>query len=620
MAFLVLNSLEQAFCSPANLDGGTCSEMPETGSAMIQKVTPARSLSPALEDATTKPHVAPHDNEASREKVAALLAVQQKRNTWWPFPQDSVHAGLQRVATSWTQVGPKLAQALYTMPHLNSEGDRKTEPQDKNIEEAPRSGMATMSLHQGDSYVKHLHDHEDDRYMANQRSEEGDTYMANQQSNEPDSIYIANQPSDKSESYVDNWHGDAQPRPQLSQLSPPFSDREILSDYPPPTHHLYQVDPKPDLKNELPMKIAEASMMRKLEPKQENIIDQPDSEVDPMPMKIAQAPIMKQSEQRHEKLIDPPGVKVDPKPESQQSRKELRKFTPQSQNVIAPLDSLRRVQILPVLNPDPEPPETDVDPDPGKSSAVADPVPEMKKELRADLSQPKIEKEASGKLEADVDPEPDRSEPEAAVDPEREVKNELRKDLPPPKVEKQSMKSQHVGSDGSVAKPTGGSTTGSVCFNWFGMNLDATKIPTAKYDGLLGQPWGEMNNNVCNSGLTAPYGAYSCWTRSVTGSLKPCGHNVNCVAGVCVKEQNLQNTWSKGVANRRCNGKELDVLTGDAQDHTILDCKILCESISTCTGFNEDKRKCSLFTSFTSENGCDDHPENNVHFVMRAGL
>lgn len=297
---------------------------------------------------------------------------------------------------------------------------------------------------------------------------------------------------------------------------------------------------------------------------------------------------------------------------------------------------------------DPEP-EAPVDPEPPKMQPMARPFKPETRPLQPEARITQPVKTATIPFKPEISPhhlkpavlpaprpqEVLDDEPESAVDPEPAsqipTQKELRTISPrnfgsapstasePPKREPRRVspsitpQEQVVGSDGAVTPPSD-----KKCFNWFGMNLVAEKIPTANYGEPLGQPWGEMKSNVCNSGLTKPYGAYSCWARSTSGLLKPCGHNVNCVAGVCVKEQNLQHSWSKDVANRQCNGNLLDELSGDANDHTVLDCKILCESIDTCTGFNEGEEKCSLFSSFSTEANCEQNPEYKVHFVTRA--
>jgi hypothetical protein len=402
--------------------------------------------------------------------------------------------------------------------------------------------------------------------------------------------YMDNQHSDAqpllSPRYMENQHSEAQPG---SLLSPPSSDREILSDYHP-----------------------------EQEPEMERSVD-PLSQLVRSPL-TAQKPNPSMKAMKREGSLSPGRM-----PQTEVSQAPRRRPEPDLS-----LKPMTRERLVPVARA----PHTLV----GQTAMTRH---EQKEEEAIEPMQP-IEAPMDRDAETAVDPMPEEKELghelETSVDPqlefqkEKDAGDELENTLPQPNMEKSTVserdttsdpgpelereprkQEQVVGSDGTVTKPA----TANKCFNWFGMNLDPLKIPTAEYGVALGPPWGEMKNNICNSGLTQPYGAYSCWAKTAHGSLKPCGRNVNCVAGVCVKEQNLLHKWSAVVASRQCNGKLLTELTGDAQDRSEMDCKILCESLSTCTGFNVGKDKCSLFSSFTSETSCDSNSEYKVHFVTR---
>lgn len=73
-------------------------------------------------------------------------------------------------------------------------------------------------------------------------------------------------------------------------------------------------------------------------------------------------------------------------------------------------------------------------------------------------------------------------------------------------------------------------TTGTVCINWFGNNLDWANIP---FESMA--PWG-FTPEGCTEAIVEPYGEYSCatydYSEDASPSIKMC--NGDCFDGVCV--------------------------------------------------------------------------------------
>jgi len=109
-----------------------------------------------------------------------------------------------------------------------------------------------------------------------------------------------------------------------------------------------------------------------------------------------------------------------------------------------------------------------------------------------------------------------------------------------------------------------------------------------------------------------------------TGRVRACGNGVECANGKCTEKKTLQDMWNQAVPNRRCEGNEVGKTDGTT---SAMDCKLQCEQISGCTGFNKikqgaDKGKCSFFSTYTCTRlncECNQDRSANIYTIYKKG-
>jgi len=132
--------------------------------------------------------------------------------------------------------------------------------------------------------------------------------------------------------------------------------------------------------------------------------------------------------------------------------------------------------------------------------------------------------------------------------------------------------------------------------------------------------WFVMKDDASGNSCTQAKVQHSKWPYQMRCK---CGKGVDCLNGKCLAAAKSTKGWNAAVVNRLCEGNEVGKTDAAA---SAMQCKIKCEQISGCVGFNKikkgpDRGKCSFFSTYECHRNhceCKQDSSANIYTIVMS--